>query len=115
MPKGKGTYGSQVGRPPSSNARERSVREYAGGGKVGYNSIGVAKYNKGGKLEGHLKGPSHEDGGIKFEVGGEIQEAEGGEFVVRKDSVHPGTEAVLKYINETGSVPNITDARKRRK
>ena len=51
MPKGKGTYGSQVGRPPSSNARERSVREYAGGGKVGYNSIGVAKYNKGGKAE----------------------------------------------------------------
>ena len=73
------------------------------------------KYQQGGKLEGKLHGPSHQQGGIKFSVGGEIQEAEGGEFVVRKDSVHPGTEAVLKYINETGSVPNITDARKRRK
>ena len=51
MPQGKGTYGSQVGRPPSSNARERSVREYAGGGKVGYNSIGAAKYNEGGKAK----------------------------------------------------------------
>ena len=79
------------------------------------------KYNKGGKLEGHLKGPSHEDGGIKFEVGGEIQEAEGGEFVVKKNSVNPETAGVLEYINETGSVPKfdtggyITDARKRRK
>ena len=42
------------------------------------------RYQEGGKLEGKLQGPSHEEGGIKFNVGGEIQEAEGGEFVVKK-------------------------------
>ena len=79
------------------------------------------RYQKGGKLEGKLDGPSHEQGGIKFTVGGEIQEAEGGEYVVKKNSVNPRTQAVLEYINKTGNVPKmktggfITDARKRRK
>ena len=82
------------------------------------------KYKQGGKLEGHLKGPSHEDGGIKFNLGGEIQEAEGGEFVVREPSVNPRTQAVLEYINRFGRLPSgnnykygglIKDARKRRK
>ena len=73
------------------------------------------------KLEGKLYGPSHDRGGIKFNVGGEIQEAEGGEYVVKKNSVNPRTQAVLEYINKTGNVPKmktggfITDARKRRK
>ena len=76
------------------------------------------------KLEGKLNGPSHERGGIKFNLGGEIQEAEGGEYVVKKDSVNPKTQAVLEYINKFGTLPGgktfkkgglITDARKRRK
>ncbi len=58
------------------------------------------------KLEGKLYGPSHDRGGIKFNVGGEIQEAEGGEYVIRKDSVNKDTEKVLKYINENGKLPN---------
>ena len=79
------------------------------------------RYKSGGQLEGKLNGPSHEQGGIKFNLNGEIQEAEGGEYVVNKNSVNPKTEAVLKYINKTGDVPkykcggHITDARKRRK
>ena len=48
MPKGKGTYGSQVGRPPK-DGRQRSVQEYAGGGKTGYSQIGM--YKEGGKVE----------------------------------------------------------------
>ena len=75
----------------------------------------------GKKLEGMLKGPSHDRGGIKFNVGGEIQEAEGGEYVIRKDSVNGNTEKVLKYINENGKLPNrlelgglIKNAKKRR-
>ena len=79
------------------------------------------EYEGGGKLEGKLQGPSHEQGGIKFNIGGEIQEAEGGEYVVRKDSVNKDTENVLKYINENGKLPNqmesgglIKDARNRR-
>ena len=42
------------------------------------------KYIKGGPL----KGPSHDNGGIPIEV-------EGGEFIVKKDSVNPRTEAIL--------------------
>ena len=79
------------------------------------------RYQDGGKLEGKLVGPSHEQGGIKFNVGGEIQEAEGGEYVVNKNSVNPRTQKVLEHINKTGNVPkyrcggHIVDARKRRK
>jgi hypothetical protein len=78
----------------------------------------------GRKLEGKLKGPSHQKGGVKFQIGGEIQEAEGGEFVVKKPSVNPKTQAVLEYINKFGRLPSgnnykygglIKDARKRRK
>ena len=47
MPKGKGTYGSQVGRPPQ-DARNRNAQEYAGGGKTGYSQIGM--YEKGGEI-----------------------------------------------------------------
>ena len=52
------------------------------------------KYNVGG----NINGPSHEQGGVPIEV-------EGGEYVIRKDSVNPGTEAVLEYINKTGRLP----------
>ena len=69
------------------------------------------EYQKGGKLSG----PSHDKGGIPIEV-------EGGEYVVKKDSVNRNTEKVLEYINKYGSIPNklelgglIRDARKRRK
>ena len=34
---------------PMTNAMNRTVREYAGGGKVGYNTIGM--YKKGGKVK----------------------------------------------------------------
>jgi len=83
----------------------------------------IKKYQKGKKLEGKLNGPSHKEGGIKFNVGGEIQEAEGGEFVIKKDSVNPNTEEVLEHINKAGDVPQYKgggyirteDARKRSK
>jgi hypothetical protein len=73
-------------------------------------------YNKGNKkFEGLLKGESHENGGIKFMVGGnpnDIREAEGNEFVVKTDSVNPATLSTLEYINEHGDLP-LMDARDR--
>ena len=60
------------------------------------------KYLKGG----NLKGPSHDNGGI-------IIEAEGGEYIIKKKSVNPKTEAVLEYINTHGKLPPVFDARKR--
>tara|TARA_R100001594_G_scaffold37735_5_gene68270 strand:- start:2516 stop:2779 length:264 start_codon:yes stop_codon:yes gene_type:complete len=71
MPKGKGTYGSQVGRPPKKQ-----------------------KYPDGGMLAGN----SHEEGGIPIE-------AEGGEFIIKKDSVNDTTLPVLELINELGTFP----------
>jgi len=56
---------------------------------------------------GKMKGPSHSNGGIDINV-------EGGEYVIRKKSVNPKTEAVLEYINEYGKLP-VQDARKRGK
>ena len=69
------------------------------------------KYVKGGKF----KGPSHDDGGIDINV-------EGGEYIIKKDSVNAETQPILEKINKTGKldykcggkVPHY-DARKRRK
>jgi len=64
---------------------------------------------------GIMNGPSHAKGGIPIEV-------EGGEYIIKKDSVNPKTEAILKYINKNGKLPSdeydilpTTDARKRSK
>jgi len=56
------------------------------------------------KLEGLLYGPSHKRGGIKFNVGGEVQEAEGGEYIIKKSSVNKETEPILEKINKTGKL-----------
>ena len=66
------------------------------------------------KKGGKLKGPSHKDGGIDINV-------EGGEYVIKKDSVNDKTLPILKEINNTGSygcggyVWPKSDARKRSK
>ena len=69
------------------------------------------KYVKGGKLNGK----SHSEGG-------KIIEVEGGEYVIKKDSVNSNTEAALDFINENGTLPYefgseipTTDARTRTK
>ena len=49
-------------------------------------------------MGGNLYGPSHDDGGIKIE-------AEGGEFIIKKDSVNEETLPILEEINETGVIP----------
>ena len=65
---------------------------------------------KGGKLNG----PSHEEGGIPIEV-------EGGEYIIRKESVNAETKPILEKINKTGKLPKeifydfpVIDARKRK-
>ena len=60
------------------------------------------------KKQGKLKGPSHEKGGIPIEV-------EGGEYIIKKDSVNGNTEPFLEYINVHGKLPPSIDAKKRRK
>ena len=62
------------------------------------------KYVKGGKL----KGKPHSKGGVPIEV-------EGGEYIIKKDSVNKSTEPYLEYINSHGKLPPSINARKRRK
>tara|TARA_Y100000310_G_scaffold230740_1_gene233236 strand:+ start:80 stop:442 length:363 start_codon:yes stop_codon:yes gene_type:complete len=63
----------------------------------------ASAYEKGGKL----KGPNHDNGGIDINV-------EGGEYIVKKDSVNQNTLDVLEYINSYGDIPS-SDARERSK
>jgi|TARA_R110000824_G_scaffold2197_7_gene10308 hypothetical protein len=70
----------------------------------------LKKHEHGGKLEGLLKGPSHDNGGVKFTVKGQLQEAEGGEYVVRKEAVEQlkklhGEKVFDEFINK-GILPN---------
>ena len=63
----------------------------------------IKKYPNGGFLEG----APHSEGGIPIN-------AEGGEFIIKKDSVNRSTLDMLEYINEHGDLP-MSDARKRSK
>jgi len=56
---------------------------------------------------GVLNGSPHEEGGVPIE-------AEGGEFIIKKDSVNRSTLDMLEYINEHGDLP-LSDARDRSK
>ena len=58
-------------------------------------------------MGGMLNGAPHEDGGIPIE-------AEGGEYIIKKDSVNRSTIDMLEYINEHGNLP-MSDARNRSK
>ena len=55
---------------------------------------------------GFLYGDSHGKGGIPIE-------AEGGEFIIKRNSVNASTLDTLEYINEHGDLP-MSDARNRR-
>ena len=70
-----------------------------------------SKKQKGGKM----KGKPHSKGGIDINV-------EGGEYVIKKDSVNAETEPILEKINKTGKLTYarggkipVLDARKRSK
>jgi hypothetical protein len=112
----KGTYGNGDGMDASHKNGKISgfVSSSKNKGKKEKSRLKGSKrkeYQKGGKF----KGKSHSKGGININV-------EGGEYVIKKDSVNASTEPILEEINKTGKlsykcggkVPNH-DARKRRK
>ena len=65
------------------------------------------EWEKEAQQGGVLNGPSHGGGGIPIE-------AEGGEFIIKRDSVNAGTLDTLEYINRYGDLP-MSDARNRSK
>ena len=103
----KGTYGNN----DNLDATHKDG-EISGFGRSGKNKGKKEKSRlKGSKRNfvsgGTLNGPSHDNGGIPIE-------AEGGEFIIKRDSVNGSTLDMLEYINKHGDVP-MSDARKRRK
>ena len=56
---------------------------------------------------GAISGKSHKQGGVPIE-------AEGGEFIIKKDAVNRSTIDMLEYINKHGNLP-MSDARNRSK
>tara|TARA_A100001011_G_C14311561_1_gene845861 strand:- start:3636 stop:4064 length:429 start_codon:yes stop_codon:yes gene_type:complete len=112
----KGTYGNGDGldashkdgkivgfKDSSKNKGKKEKSRLKGSERKKYEDGGYNKYPEGG----NLYGKSHDDGGIKIE-------AEGGEFIIKKDSVNQATIDTLEYINKHGDVP-MSDARNRRK
>ena len=102
----KGTYGNGDGQDASHNDGKITGFEKSGNNK-GRKEKSRLKGSKRKALNGGtLDGPSHENGGIDIE-------AEGGEFIIKRDSVNRSTLDMLEYINEHGDIP-MSNAKKRR-
>jgi len=103
----KGTYGNGDGQDASHNNGEITGFENSSNNK-GKKEKSRLKGSKRNYVNGGtLNGPSHDNGGIPIE-------AEGGEFIIKRDSVNGSTLDMLEYINKHGDVP-LSDARNRRK
>ena len=110
----KGTYGNDDNLDASHEDGKISGFEKSGknkgkkeksrlkGSKRNFELGGYNEYPEGGTLNG----PSHDNGGIPIE-------AEGGEFIIKRDSVNASTLDTLEYINKHGDLP-MSDARNRR-
>ena len=90
---------------------ERKLRAQAkekGFGKERTDAYVYGTMNKLGLMKGggYLSGAPHSRGGIPIE-------AEGGEFIIKRDSVNSSTLDMLEYVNKHGDLP-MSDARKRR-
>ena len=102
----KGTYGNGDGKDASHNDGEITGFENSSNNK-GKKEKSRLKGSKRKALNGGtLNGPSHNNGGIDIE-------AEGGEFIIKRNSVNGSTLDMLEYINQHGDVP-LSDARNRR-
>ena len=110
----KGTYGNGDGLDAShedgkisgfkksSKNKGKKEKSRLKGSKRNFEMGGYNRYPEGGTLEG----PSHDQGGIPIE-------AEGGEFIIKRDSVNGSTLDMLEYINEHGDLP-LSNAKDRR-
>ena len=111
----KGTYGNDDGldathkdgkisgfKESSKNKGKKEKSRLKGSKRKKYEMGGYNQYPEGGTLDG----PAHESGGIPIE-------AEGGEFIIKRNSVNASTLDTLEYINKHGDLP-LSDARNRR-
>ena len=102
----RGTYGNNDSLDATHDKGEISGFESSSSNK-GKKEKSRLKGSKRKALDGGtLTGPSHDNGGIPIE-------AEGGEFIIKKDSVNSSTLDMLEYVNKHGDLP-MSDARNRR-
>ena len=111
----RGTYGNSdnldathnkgeiSGFESSSSNKGKKEKSRLKGSKRNFTGGGYNEYPEGGTLNG----PAHEAGGIPIE-------AEGGEFIIKKNSVNRSTLDMLEYINKHGDLP-MSNAKNRRK
>ena len=103
----KGTYGNGDNLDASHSGGEITGFENSSNNK-GKKEKSRLKGSKRNFLNGGtLNGPSHDNGGIPIE-------AEGGEFIIKRDSVNGSTLDMLEYVNKHGDLP-MSDARNRGK
>ena len=103
----KGTYGNNDGQDASHEDGKISGFEKSGKNKGEKEKSRLKGSKRNFVSGGTLNGPSHENGGIPIE-------AEGGEYIIKKDSVNRSTLDMLEYINQHGDLP-MSDARNRSK
>jgi len=102
----KGTYGNGDGQDATHKSGEISGFENSSKNKGKKEKSRLKGSKRNFVNGGTLNGPSHEQGGIPIE-------AEGGEYIIKRDSVNASTLDTLEYINKHGDLP-MSDARKRR-
>ena len=103
----KGTYGNDDNLDASHEDGKISGFEKSGKNKGKKEKSRLKGSKRNFVSGGTLNGPSHDNGGIPIE-------AEGGEFIIKKDSVNRSTLDMLDYINEHGDLP-MSNAKNRRK
>ena len=112
----KGTYGNGDGKDASHNngkitgfensSENKGKKEKSRLEGSERKEFEMGGYNMKEYEGGTLVGNPHEKGGIPIE-------AEGGEFIIKRDSVNGSTLDMLEYINKHGDLP-MSDARNRR-
>ena len=103
----KGTYGNNDNLDATHNKGEISGFESSSSNKGKKEKSRLKGSKRNFEIGGYLEGNSHEAGGIPIE-------AEGGEFIIKRDSVNASTLDILEYINQHGDIP-MSDARNRSK
>ena len=103
----KGTYGNGDGQDASHNDGRITGFENSSSNKGKKEKSRLKGSERKAQVGGYLEGNSHDNGGIPIE-------AEGGEYIIKKNSVNRSTVDMLEYINKHGDLP-MSDARNRSK
>ena len=105
----KGTYGNGDGQDATHKSGEISGFENSSKNKGKKEKSRLKGSNrKEAQQGGVLNGPSHDAGGIPID-------AEGGEFIIKRDSVNSSTLDMLEYVNKHGDLPMSNAKNRRRK